>query len=149
MSDQSPEGAGTVPRRTDRAVDVQEIVDRIRETLRCRGSAVDESDVWALFADSQLTADLAGLYATSDPAQVSLVSHRKLLGRSVVGLKRVLRTLLTPILGRQASYNTMNARVASRLCEYLATSLEQQRQMRKELDELRAAVQELRRTVHE
>jgi hypothetical protein len=133
----------------DRDVDVQEIVDRIREKLRRPGPPGGTSEVWAIFADSQLTADISGLYGASDPAQVSLVSHRKMLGSLVVGLKRTLRKMLTPILRRQASYNTMNARVASRLCEHLATVFEQQRQMRQELDELRAAVQEIRRTTHE
>ncbi len=146
--DQASDGVGSTP-PTDREVDVQKIVDRIRQTLRRDRPAGDTPDAWALFAERQLTADIAGLYGTSDPAQVSLVSHRRILGRVVVGLKRTLRTLLTPILGRQAAYNTMNARVADRLREHLATLEEQQRQTRRELDELRAAVQDLRRAARE
>lgn len=135
--------------RADRDVDVQRIVDRIRASLRERPSPTDASEAWTVFADSQLTADVSGLYATADPAQVGFVSHRKVLGGLVVGLKRLLRALLTPILGRQATYNTTNARVASRLREHVAALTEQQRQMREELEELRAALQEIRRTARQ
>ena len=122
-------------------VDVQKIVDRIRDQLRRRLRTQQAPDVWALFADSQLTADVASLYSTSDPADVSFVSHRKVFGGLAATLKRILRRLLTPILWRQATYNAANARIASRVREHLATLFEHQRLMR---DELLAAQREMR-----
>jgi len=146
--DQASDGVGSAP-ATDREVDVQQIVDRIRQKLRRDRPAGDASDAWAIFADGQLTDDIEGLYRTSDPAEVGFVSHRQILGGVVVGLKQTLRKLLTPILGRQAAYNAMNARVAGRLREHLAALVEQQRQTRRELEELRAAVEDMRRTARE
>src|SRR5438105_7828040 len=49
--DQTSDGGGNVPPRTDRDVDVQAIVDRIRERLRHRDDVDDASAAWAVFAD--------------------------------------------------------------------------------------------------
>jgi len=146
--DHAPDGVDNAP-SADREVDVQQIVDRIREKLRRDPPPSDASDAWAVFADRQLTDAIGGLYRTSDPAEVGFVSHRQLLGGVVIGLKHTLRKLLTPILGRQATYNATNARVADRLREHLATLVEEQRHMRRELEELRAAVEDMRRTARE
>lgn len=122
-------------------VDVQKIVDRIRDQLRRRLRANPTPDVWAIFTDSQLTADVSSLYSVSDPADVSFPSHRKFFGGLAAAMKRGLRRLLTPILWRQATYNAANARIASRVREHLATLFEHQRLMR---DELLTAQREMR-----
>jgi hypothetical protein len=100
-------------------VDVQRIVAQIREKLR-RGLSEDGGPAPPpVEVDPQLVSDLSALFTVSDPAQAHFASHRKILGSLVVGLKRTLRKLLTPILTRQASYNATNARVVNRLHEHL------------------------------
>jgi SAM-dependent methyltransferase len=120
-------------------VDVQRIVGQIREKLGRRRSENGVPTAAPVEIDSQLATDLSGLFSLSDPSQVQLSSHRKVFGRFVLWLKRVLRQLLTPILVRQTGYNATNARVVSRLHEHLVSLAMQQAQLR---DELLAAQQD-------
>jgi SAM-dependent methyltransferase len=110
-------------------VDVRRIIGRIRETLGRHETPGDGARVRDA-RDAQLIADISELYATFDPAQVPFSSHRPVLGRLVVTVKRVLRKLLTPILARQAAYNAANNRAVSRLHEHVVGLLEQTGRLR-------------------
>jgi SAM-dependent methyltransferase len=67
---------------------------------------------------------LASLGALADPGDVDFHSHRVQLGRAVIGVKRVLRRLLTPILDRQAAFNRATVQAFAALEEELGQRLQ-------------------------
>src|SRR5688500_1560570 len=95
-------------------IDVDQIMERIRENIRRRRSAGDipapEPDT-CTFLHGQVAADLACLHSGYDINNVSLVSHRRILGSLVLATKNIVRKLLAPILDRQVAYNAASTRV--------------------------------------
>jgi SAM-dependent methyltransferase len=68
-------------------------------------------------SDSQVALALAALHRHGSLTQTDFTSHRKVLGRFVVIIKRGLQRLLTPVLERQTAYNGANTRLTSYLCD--------------------------------
>jgi SAM-dependent methyltransferase/predicted nucleic acid-binding Zn-ribbon protein len=112
-----------------RYVDVEEIMERIRDSLRhgrapSDGGEAESSDDST--QHSQATADLDFLTSGYDVRQVALVSHRRVFGQVVIGLKRAIRQLLTPILDRQVACNAAVVRVIADTRDWIA-ALERRR----------------------
>ena len=103
-------------------IDVERIMERIRENIRRRRSAGDiptpEPDT-SPFLHGQVTADFDYLHSGYDINTVPLVSHRRVLGSLVLATKKVIRKLLAPILERQVAYNAASARVATALKDWV------------------------------
>ena len=103
-------------------IDVEQIMERIRENIRRRRSAGDipapEHDT-SLFAHGQVAADFAYLHSGYDITNVSLVSHRRILGSLVGATKKVIRKLLAPVLERQVAYNAASTRVTTHLKDWV------------------------------
>ena len=103
-------------------IDVERVMERIRENIRRRRSAGDipapEHDT-SPFADDQVAADLAYLHSGYDITDVSLVSHRRILGSLVLAAKKVFRKLLAPVLERQVAYNAASTRVTTHLKDWV------------------------------
>ena len=99
-------------------IDVEQIMERIRENIKRRRSAGDipapERDT-STFLHGQVAADLAYLHSGYDITNVPLVSHRRVLGSLVLATKKAIRKLLAPILERQVAYNAASTRVATHL----------------------------------
>jgi SAM-dependent methyltransferase len=110
-------------------IDVEQIMERIRENIRRRRSAgkggPSESHV-SPFDEGSAEADLASLHSGYDIRDVSFVSHRPLIGPFVVAVKRAVRKLLTPILERQVAYNAASARVTTYIKDWVDTLFRQQ-----------------------
>ena len=112
-----------------RYVDVEEIMERIRDNLRhgrvpSDGGVAESSDDST--QHSQATADLDFLTSGYDVRQIALVSHRRVFGKVVIGLKRAIRQLLTPILDRQVACNAAVVRVIGDTRDWIA-ALERRR----------------------
>ena len=90
-----------------REIDIEELMERMRESVRQRRSASSVPP----FDRDQTAADFEYLRTGYDIGDVSFVSHRPVLGLFAVTIKKVLRKLLTPVLARQTAYNAANARV--------------------------------------
>jgi O-antigen chain-terminating methyltransferase len=103
-------------------IDVEQIMERIRENIRRRRSAGDiaipEPDTSPIL-HGQVAADFAYLHSGYDINDVSLVSHRRILGSLVLATKRVVRKLLAPILERQVAYNAASTRVTTHLKDWV------------------------------
>ena len=112
-----------------RYVDVEEIMERIRDNLR-RGRAPADGGTAESRDDStqhsQATADLDFLTSGYDVRQFDLVSHRRVFGKVVIGLKRAIRQLVTPILDRQVACNAAVVRVIADTRDWIA-ALERRR----------------------
>jgi O-antigen chain-terminating methyltransferase len=105
-----------------RHIDVEELMERLRDNLR-RGPAATHGTVPEDHDErhSQTTADLDYLASGYDVRQIALVSHRRVFGTAVVGLKRAIRQLLTPILDRQVACNAALVRVIADTRDWIAT----------------------------
>ena len=103
-------------------IDVERIMERIRENIKRRRSAGDipapERDT-STFLHGQVAADFALLHSGYDITDVPLVSHRRILGSLVLATKKVVRKLLAPILDRQVAYNAASTRVATHLKDWV------------------------------
>jgi len=106
-------------------IDVEQIMDRIRENIRRRRGAAGDSptseNLLSPFDSGQAAADLAYLHSGHDIRNASFVSHRGAVGPLVVAAKKALRKLLTPILDRQVAHNAASARVTTHLKEWVGT----------------------------
>ena len=103
-------------------IDVERIMERIRENIRRRRSTGDipaPERGTSTFLHGQVAADFAYLHSGYDINNVSLVSHRRLLGSLVLATKKVIRKLLAPILDRQVAYNAASTRVATHLKDWV------------------------------
>lgn len=117
-------------------IDVEQIMEQIRENIRRRRIAVGEgfsppderaginpaptpSRSPVPSSDGRVAADLASLHSSYDIYHIHLTSHRKTVGPFIVFLKKILQKLLTPILTRQVAYNAANVRVATYLKEQI------------------------------
>jgi O-antigen chain-terminating methyltransferase len=99
-------------------VDVQQIMERIRDDIRQRRGAdasVPAASAAPPAGNGHVAAGSALLHSLHDIQAISFESHRRLLGPVVVLLKRILRKLLTPILDRQVAYNAAAAAAIGRL----------------------------------
>jgi O-antigen chain-terminating methyltransferase len=65
----------------------------------------------------QTREDLSFLQSVQDLADVRFSSHRKLVGEAVTYAKKLVHQLLTPVLERQSSYNAVNSRLLSYVCD--------------------------------
>lgn len=105
-----------------REIRVEELLRRVRESLRRRHGSdngpIPEEAVPPVDPE-RLAADLAYLRSIADIEKVAFISHRPLSGRLVVGLKTVLRRLLTPILEQQAAFNATAIRVTTQLGDWM------------------------------
>jgi SAM-dependent methyltransferase len=93
--------------------DVQQVMERIRENIRRRRSLEHGSTSEPLapaFDHGQEAPDFAHLQSVGDLRKISFTSHRWLLGPLIIAVKKMLFTLLTPLLERQATYNAASAR---------------------------------------
>src|SRR6266542_2416761 len=113
-------------------IDVEQIMDRIRENIRRRRGATGDSPAseshLSPFDSGQAAADLAYLHSGYEIRNISFVSHRRVVGPLIVAAKKALRKLLTPILERQVLYNAASTRVTTHLKEWVATLDRQQAQ---------------------
>jgi SAM-dependent methyltransferase len=100
-------------------IDVERIMERIRENIRRRRSTGASERGTSTFLHGQVAADFAYLHSGYDINNVSLVSHRRLLGSLVLATKKVIRKLLAPILDRQVAYNAASTRVATHLKDWV------------------------------
>ena len=81
--------------------------------------------------------DAGHLLRAADLRAAPLASHRGLLGRPVLALKRTLRRLLYPLLDIQSDLNAADARVVAYLLEQLAAQAEAIDELAREVAELR------------
>lgn len=109
-------------------VNVQRIMEQIKEKLGKRRQEAPPIDAAPPPADGQMETDLSVLHSSHDIYRINLSSHRKILGPFVVALKKIIRQLLTPSLERQVAYNASNARVVTSLKEHLVSLGQQQAQ---------------------
>lgn len=91
-------------------VDVQQVMERIREAIRRRRSAEETSERLSASDNGSRSPDFGHLQSVGDLRQVVITSHRQLFGLVVVAVKRMLLKLLTPILERQTAYNAAAVR---------------------------------------
>src|SRR5262245_47222349 len=122
-----------------RHLDVEELMERLRNNLRrerapALGGMPEGRDDGE--QHSQATADLDFLASGYDVRQFALVSHRRVFGKVVIGLKRSIRQLLTPILDRQVACNAAVVRVITDTRDWIA-ALERQRREAAEAIEAR------------
>src|SRR5580765_2495380 len=104
-----------MPMEEARDVEVDQIVARIRESVRAshgNGHPHATAEVGGLVAsDPQITTDIVTLHTLFDVSRVSLESRRPFLG----ALRRFLARLIAPILGQQATYNAASCRLLSQV----------------------------------
>jgi SAM-dependent methyltransferase/molybdopterin converting factor small subunit len=125
-------------------IDVQQIMERIRENIRRRRSLDHRptSEPLASAFDGQGAPDFAHLQSIGDLQKVSLTSHHRLVGPLIIAVKKILLKLLTPILERQAAYNAASTRATADIGTWMQ-ALE-----RRETHALRAATDEAERQLH-
>jgi hypothetical protein len=114
MKQVTGEGGGVEPRLE---VDVVEIMKQVRARAGQERQKLALSRAMAARRDSQTTEDLGLLQSAHDIRQMHFSSHRKVVGEVIARAKRILQQLLTPILERQSTYNAVNARLVTSLCE--------------------------------
>jgi O-antigen chain-terminating methyltransferase len=85
-------------------VDVQQVMERIREAIRRRRSLAD-TPAPSTSDNGAGSPDFGHLPSLGDLGTVSVTSHRRLVGPLIVAVKRLLLKLLTPLLEQQAAYN--------------------------------------------
>ena len=107
-------------------IDVEKVMEQIRENVRKRRQELPPSQVAGPPPIDQGPADLTSLHRNHNIYPMHFTSHRKVWGRCVVSAKKVLQKLLTPILERQLAYNVANTRVTSHLWEQVTTLYQQQ-----------------------
>lgn len=109
-------------------IKVEAIMEEIREKIR-EHQHTGSSDVVHPSSNGAIRADLVSLHTNHNLSNLHFTSHRKVLGRLIVGAKKALQQLLTPILERQSAYNAANARLGSHLyhlCQQIETMGEHQ-----------------------
>jgi O-antigen chain-terminating methyltransferase len=104
-------------------IKVEALMEEIREKIR-EHQHTGSSDVVHPSSNDAIRADLNSLHNNHNISNLHFTSQRKVLGRLIVGAKKALRQLLTPILERQSAYNAANARLGSHLyhlCQQIET----------------------------
>lgn len=84
-----------------------------------------------------LRGDAGHLHRAGDLTTVEISSHRRLGGRVVIPLKRIVRRLLFPLLDVQSSVNGANARVVTFLLRQLAAQAQTVAELERQVAELR------------
>jgi SAM-dependent methyltransferase len=107
-------------------IDVEQLMERIRDNIGQRRSEVPLPDASTPAAESQRPADFTFLQSGYDIQHVPITSHRKVIGRFIVFAKNVSRQLLTPVIERQVALNAANAQATSYLCEQVEEMRQQQ-----------------------
>jgi SAM-dependent methyltransferase len=107
-------------------IDVEQLMERIRDNIGQRRSEVPPPDASTPAAESQRPADFTFLQSGYDIQHVPITSHRKVIGRFIVFAKNVSRQLLTPVIERQVALNAANAQATSYLCEQVEEMRQQQ-----------------------
>src|SRR5579863_4002429 len=109
MAGERVEGAEAARAAADAARDERAIARRLREVV-----AASEPTLATRHAiERWLDGDAGHLHRAGDLRAAPLASHRGLLGRPVIALKRTLRRLLYPLLDIQSDVNAANARVVT------------------------------------
>jgi 2-polyprenyl-3-methyl-5-hydroxy-6-metoxy-1,4-benzoquinol methylase len=117
-------------------IDVDRLMEQIRASRERGHAGVIPSQATAAFDSHQEPAELAFLQSSYDIYHIDFTSHRKVLGRVVLFLKRVLRQLMTPILERQCAFNAASARVASHLQQQTSQLQQQSAQLQQQSAQL-------------
>ena len=91
-------------------VDVQQVMERIREAIRRKRSAEATMERLSPSDNGSGGLDVGQLESVGDLSSVAVPSHRRVLGPIIVAIKKILLTLLTPLLERQAAYNAAATR---------------------------------------
>jgi hypothetical protein len=102
-------------------VDVQRLVDEVRERVRYRQSLAGRlhaKPIPALPLDGALVEELKQLVDAWNVYEAPIIAERGLTAPLVV-LKRALRRLLAPVLARQVAFNAATMRIVSQLAEQL------------------------------
>jgi hypothetical protein len=148
--------AGSAPE-----IDVQRLVDEVRERVRHRQSLAGRlgaTPLPSLPLDGAIVDELQRLTANWNVYEAPIPAGRGFTAPLVV-VKRALRRLLAPVLGRQVVFNAAATKVVSALAEHVDVLVSRQRDvledivleqaktaesLRAELAELRAALASLR-----
>ena len=102
-------------------VDVQRLVDEVRERVRYRQSLAGRlraKPIPALPLDGALVEELKRLVDAWNVYEAPITVERGLTAPLVV-LKRALRRLLAPVLARQVAFNAATMRIVTQLAEQL------------------------------
>jgi SAM-dependent methyltransferase len=91
-------------------VDVQQVMERIREAIRRRRSVEATTERLSVSDNGSGSVDVGHLQSVGDLSSVTVPSHRRVLGPVIVTVKKVLLKLLTPLLEQQAAYNAAATR---------------------------------------
>jgi SAM-dependent methyltransferase/molybdopterin converting factor small subunit len=91
-------------------VDVQQVMERIRESIRRRRSVEATTEPLSASDNGSGSLDVGHLQSVGDLSTVAVPSHRRVLGPVIVAIKKILLKLLTPLLERQAAYNAAATR---------------------------------------
>ena len=94
-------------------VDVQQVMERIREAIRRRRSVEATTERLSAPDNGSGSLDVGHLQSVGDLSSVAVPSHRRVLGPVVVAIKKVLLKLLTPLLEQQAAYNAAATRAVA------------------------------------
>lgn len=86
-------------------IDVEQVMERVREAVRRRRSLAETPERPAAPDHGAEAADFGHLQSVGDLRYVTVGSHRALLGPVVVAIKKTMLKLLTPMLEQQAAYN--------------------------------------------
>ena len=134
------------------ALTVAEIMTRVRDKVRRAAVPPSAMPAGNGFASTlERRADRATLESQWDIYEVDVRSPRAGLGVLLTGLKKALRRLLAPTLGRQIVYNAANTRVTLALSDQVDLIGRHQARVSEEilsrLSAQDAAIQELRDAV--
>jgi SAM-dependent methyltransferase len=91
-------------------VDVQQVMERIREAIRRRRSVEATTEGLSASDNGSGALDIGHLQSVGDLSSVAVPSHRRVLGPIIVAIKKILLKLLTPLLEQQATYNAAATR---------------------------------------
>jgi hypothetical protein len=137
MPGERVEGAGAVP--VEDAERAQRLAaQRLREAVAASAPGPRDELMTRYDLERWRRGDAGHLQRAADLRAAPLASHRGLLGRPVVALKRTLRRLLHPLLDIQSDLNAADARVVAYLLEQLAAQAEAIDELAREVAELRA-----------
>ncbi len=135
------------------AMNAEQVAERIRESIRRRRQELFTATTTPPSSNGRFAADLASLRETSNIYEVEIPSPRKVVGPPLAMLKRGLRRLLAPVLGRQVEHNEATMKVAEHLMGEIAAIVERQEALRELLatqgQSQRALAQTLAAETHE
>lgn len=100
-------------------VDVTEIMRQVREQANKQRQKFTLASAASPRRNPQTREDLGFLQSSQDLADVRFSSHRKVVGEAITYAKKLVHQLLTPVLERQSTYNAVNTRLMSYLCDRL------------------------------